>query len=131
MNFNPGEPNNSGGVENAVALSYRNGASHGRWNDETTAPDVSGTRHSLDQGAICHNTGASQVALPGCRGCGVSCASTDCLRNAQGEWAGQCNYDQALRSTHFPAQRSHPFSTCSGYFRAFPDLIFTRNTYLR
>lgn len=48
VNFNPGEPNNSGGVENAVALSYRNGASHGRWNDETTVPDVSGTSWGMN-----------------------------------------------------------------------------------
>eukprot|EP01045_Picozoa_sp_COSAG04_P003054 COSAG04_NODE_120_length_24916_cov_9.576218_4_plen_84_part_00 len=46
------------------------------------------------QGAICHNEGQSQVALPHCRGCGVGCAMTECVRNTAGEFSGQCNYEQ-------------------------------------
>ena len=51
--------------------------------------------HSLDQGAICHNEGQSQVALPGCNGCGIGCAMTECNRNSRGEFEGQVSVQQA------------------------------------
>ena len=54
--------------------------------------------HSLDQGAICHREGESMVnpELPGCNGCGIGCAMTECNRNSRGEFEGQCNYEQPV-----------------------------------
>jgi len=41
-------------------------------------------QHTVDQGAICHNSetaGSSRPQLPHCNGCGVGCASVECLRD--------------------------------------------------
>jgi hypothetical protein len=52
--------------------------------------------HSLDQGAICFNDVASQVALPHCSGCGVGCAMATGVRNTQGVLVGSGNYEQPV-----------------------------------
>ena len=59
--------------------------------DDTVDPTCP---HSLDQGAICHNEGESQTALPHCGGFAGGGPMTECQRGTTGEWQGQCNYDQ-------------------------------------